>query len=279
MSYKTILIHVDQSSHAPERIRLAAILALREGAHLIGTAMTGISRYVFDSGAINPHDPTLVHHVDYLRKYAQDAVHLFEQLVTQTGVQSTESRLVDDDAAGGLVLQSRYADLVVIGQTDPNAATPGVMPDFPEYVVMHSVRPVLIVPYVGQFNKMITRPLIAWDASITATHAITAALPLLIQVKEVDLVIFNADALGDAHGKDPGTDVALYLARHGVKINVINQNVTFDIGEALLSLAADLGSDLIIMGGYGHSRFREIMLGGVTRTILSSMTVPVLMAH
>ena len=279
MSYKTNLVHVDQSSHAAERIRLAASIALSEGAHLIGAAMTGISRYVFDSGAINPHDPTLAHHVEFLRKYAQDALHIFEKLAEQAGVPSIESRLVDDDAAGGLVLQARYADLVVIGQTDPNSTTPGVMSDFPEYVVIHSARPVLIVPYAGQFCKSITHPLIAWDASITAMHAITAALPILIQAKEVDLVIFNAEGQDDAHGQEPGADVALHLARHGVLINVINQNVAFDAGEALLSLAADLGADLIVMGGYGHSRFREIMLGGVTRTILSSMTVPVLMAH
>lgn len=279
MSYKTILVHVDQSSHAAERIGLAAAIALAEDAHLIGAAMTGISRYVFENGAISPHDPTLAHHVDYLRKYAQDALQSFEKLVVQAGVQSTESRLVDDDAAGGMVLQARYADLVVIGQTDPNAATPGVMPDFPEYVVMHSTRPVLIVPYAGQFKKIGTRPLIAWDASITAMHAITAALPILVQAKEVNLVIFNAEDQDDTHGKEPGADIALYLARHGVKINVINQKVDFDAGEAILSLAADLDSDLIVMGGYGHSRFREIMLGGATRTVLSSMTIPVIMAH
>ena len=92
-------------------------------------------------------------------------------------------------------------------------------------------------------------------------------------------MVFNADDQPDSHGPQPGADVALYLARHGVKVTVISRTISIDTGEALLSLAADLGSDLIVMGAYGHSRFREIILGGVTRTMLSSMTVPVLMTH
>ena len=96
---------------------------------------------------------------------------------------------------------------------------------------------------------------------------------------QTELVVFNADDQPDSHGPQPGADVALYLARHGVKVTVISRTISIDTGEALLSLAADLGSDLIVMGAYGHSRFREIILGGVTRTMLSSMTVPVLMTH
>lgn len=283
MSYKTILVHVDQSKHAAERIRLAAAIARAENAHLIGAAMTGISRYVFDSGAINPHDAVLKHHLDFLHDYARKALQNFEQLAAAAGVNSVESRLVDDDAGGGMTLQARYCDLVVLGQINPDEAVPGLMPDFPEYVVMNCARPVLVVPFAGQlmgkFNQACKRPLIAWDASMTATRAVTAALPLLAQAEQADLVVFNADDQPDAHGEQPGADLALYLARHGVKLNVINQTIELDTGNALLSLAADRGSDMIVMGGYGHTRFREIILGGATRTMLASMTVPVLMAH
>ena len=279
MPYKTILVHVDQSSQAAERIKLAAAIANAENAHLIGTAMTGISRYVFESGAINPHDPTFAFHLDYLRQYAQDALASFEELVKQAGVVSYESRMVNDDAGGGMTLQARYCDLVILGQFNPDEAVPGLMPDFPEYVVMNCARPVLVVPYAGSFTQACKHPLIAWDASMTATRAVTGALPLLAQADQADLVVFNADDQPDAHGEQPGADLALYLARHDVKIILINQTIELDTGNALLSLAADQGADLIVMGGYGHSRFREIMLGGVTRTMLASMTVPVLMAH
>jgi len=279
MSYKTILVHVDQSTHAAERIRLAAAIARTENAHLVGAAMTGISRFVFDSGAINPHDAVLKHHLDFLRDYASKALQLFEQIATVAGVNSIESRLIDDDAGGGMTLQARYCDLVVLGQINPDEAVPGLMPDFPEYVVMNCARPVLVVPFAGQFREPCKRPLIAWDASMSATRAVTGALPLLTQAEQADLVVFNADDQPDAHGEQPGADLALYLARHDVKLTVRNQTIELDTGNALLSLAADLNSDMIVMGGYGHSRFREIVLGGVTRTMLASMTVPVLMAH
>ena len=177
MSYKTILVHVDQSTHAAERIRLAAAIARSENAHLIGAAMTGISRFVFDSGAINPHDAVLKHHLDFLRDYARKALQLFEQIATAAGVSSLESRLIDDDAGGGITLQARYCDLVVLGQINPDEAVPGLMPDFPEYVVMNCARPVLVVPFAGQFHEPCKRPLIAWDASMSATRAVTAALP------------------------------------------------------------------------------------------------------
>lgn len=279
MSYKTILVHVDQSTHAAERIRLAAAIARTENAHLVGAAMTGISRFVFDSGAINQHDAVLKHHLDFLRDYARTALQLFEQIATVAGVNSIESRLIDDDAGGGMTLQARYCDLVVLGQINPDEAVPGLMPDFPEYVVMNCARPVLVVPFMGQFSEPCKQPLIAWDASMSATRAVTGALPLLTQAEQADLVVFNADDQPDSHGEQPGADLALYLARHDVKLTVRNQTIELDTGNALLSLAADLNSDMIVMGGYGHSRFREIVLGGVTRTMLASMTVPVLMAH
>jgi nucleotide-binding universal stress UspA family protein len=97
----------------------------------------------------------------------------------------------------------------------------------------------------------------------------------------VRVVVFDRGNPSGAHGEQPGADVALYLARHGIKVEVSEQAMPKDIdtGNALLSHAADFGADLIVMGGYGHKRFREIMLGGVTHTILESMTVPVLMAH
>lgn len=279
MTYKTVLVHVDQSRHASARIALAANIALSHGAYLIGAAMTGVSRFVYASSAVNPHDVMLSQHLDYLRNYARDALSAFETQVRPMGLAGFEGRLMDDDAAGGMTLQARYCDLVVLGQIDPNEVIPGLMPDFPETVVMNCARPVLVTPTSKPFGQDYQRPLIAWDASMTATRAVTGALPLLKQASQVDLVVFNADDQPDAHGEQPGADVALYLSRHGVKVNVISQTIKLDTGHALLSLAASRGTDLIVMGGYGHSRFREIMLGGVTRTILGSMMVPVLMAH
>jgi nucleotide-binding universal stress UspA family protein len=195
------------------------------------------------------------------------------------GVNSFESHLVDDEAGAGVSLQAHYSDLVVIGQTDLEDPSPATLPDFPEYVVINSGRPVMIVPYAGQFDTVGKRVLVAWDASTSATRAVTAAIPLLKRADIVEVLVFNADDQGDAHGEQPGADIALYLARHNIRVNVVRQKSKIDIGNALLSAATDFASDLIVMGGYGHTRFREILLGGVTRTVLESMTVPVLMAH
>ena len=279
MSYKTILVQVDQSAQSIERIRLAAALADAEQAHLIGTAMTGISRVVFEAGAFNQHDPAFDHHLRALRQYADKSLEIFEVAMEEHPGLSAESRLLDDDAVGGVSLQARYADLVVIGQFDSAAGVPGLLPSFPESVVMNSVRPVLILPGSYRFSALPSRAVIAWDGSLTAARAIAGALPLLRRAVNVRLAIFNPSERPDAHGEQPGADIALYLSRQGVPVEVLTRDTQTDAGDALLSLCADEGADLLVMGAFGHTRFRELLLGGATRQILDSMTLPVLMAH
>lgn len=279
MSYKTILVHVDESEHACERIKLASAVAMAENAHLIGTATTGASRYIQRTRMLAEIDPNFVIHLEFLRKRANRGLEEFETTAQKLGIPSFEKRLVDDEAGGGVCLQARYCDLIVIGQIDPDEPSPVVMPDFPQYVVLNSGRPVLITPHTGQFDMIGSRVLIAWDESMAATRTITNALPLLKRAQIVEVVIFNPETQSQTHAATPGSDVAVYLARHGVKVDVLLRNTEKDIGGALLSLAGELNADLLVMGGYGHSRFREILLGGVTRTVLESMTIPVLMSH
>ena len=279
MSYKSILVHADQTPHSAERIRMAAAIAVQEQAHLIGTAMTGISHVVFETGAFDPHDPAFDHHMRALRSYADKSLEHFEQLADTLPELSMESRLLDDDVVGGMTLQARYADLVVLGQFDAESVVPGVMPNFPESVVMNCARPVMVVPTGWKFSALPSRALVAWDGSMTATRAVTAALPLLRHAAQVDVAIINPGDTPDAHGEQPGADIALYLSRHGIAVNVSVQETRRGPGEALLSMCSDAGADLLVMGAYGHTRFREMVLGGATRDILSSMTVPVLMAH
>ena len=279
MSYKTILVHVDHSRHTPQRIRVAAEIALRDNAHLVGLAMTGVSRYLLDSDTVDQQEPVLLTHISALKKQAEQALEKYEELVRQMGVLSWEKRLVDDEPVGGVSLEARYADLVVLGQTDTDEVLPAMMSDFPEYVVMYAGRPVLIVPYAGSFEHIGKKILVAWDGSMEASRAINGALPFLRQAHEVKVVVFNADKQVNVHGEQPGADIALYLARHGVNVDVLQETTDQDSGNALLSLAADTFADLLVMGCYAHSRFREVLLGGASRTVLESMTLPVLMAH
>lgn len=279
MTYKTILVHVDESDRSNLRVKFAAEIAKAEDAHLIGTAVTGVSRFIYQDGNISASDPNLTIHLNFLRERAEKAVANFNREVETSGVSSHESMVANDEAGGGIGLQARYSDLVIIGQTNHDEPSPSVLPDFPEYIVMNSGRPVLIIPYAGDFNTIAKRPLISWDASRESTRAVTDALPLLKKADVVQVAIFNPKSTPDAHGEQPGADIALYLARHGVKVEVSVHKTSTDIGNALLSLAHDLDSDMIVMGGYGHSRFREMIMGGVTKTILECMTVPVFMSH
>lgn len=276
MTYKTIVVHVDSSTHSEARMRHASRLAVDASAHLIGSAFSGVSRYASpEVGA----ELAIVAARDFaaIRQRNEAALVQFDAIAAAEGVLSYERRIMDDDPAGGLVQQARYADLVVVSQTDLNEPTSAhLVGGLPEQVVLGGGRPVLIIPYAGQFATIGSRALVAWDGSLEATRAIFNAIPLLRSAKAVSIVEFKPT---DAAGREPGADLALYLARHGVRCEVRTESMPIRAGEDVLSLAADLQSDLIVMGGYGHSRFREIVLGGVTETILSSMTAPVVMSH
>lgn len=279
MSYRTILVHVDDSSRAKERIKIAANIALAEHAHLIGAAATGMSSARDQIGGIEPIAPDLKLVLKTQRDRADHALAEFETTVRRMGLTSFETRLVDDEAGSAISLQARYCDLVVIGQSDPTASTLVVARDFPEHVVMNSGRPVLIIPRAGPFVDLGKRPLIAWDASAAAARAVVDAIPFLQHAEAVDVAVFNPEEAAGVHGQEPGADIALYLARHDIKVDVRQRTASTPIGDALLLLATELASDLIVMGGYGHARLREILLGGVTRTALESAIVPVLMSH
>jgi nucleotide-binding universal stress UspA family protein len=240
--------------------------------------MTGVSRFLMP-GSIAMGGPMIADQVELMRDSAERALVKFDALADQSGVASFERRLVHDDFDGGMALQARYADLVVLSQTDPDESLPGGWNDLPEYVLLNSVRPVLVLPYAGNWEHTGSNVLVAWDGSMEATRAVTAALPLLKTASRVTVVVFNAQARWGTHGEQPGADLALYLARHGVPVEVSATRTGQDAGNALLSMAAGTDADLLVMGGYGHTRFREMLLGGVTVTILREMTLPVLLAH
>jgi nucleotide-binding universal stress UspA family protein len=276
MRYKTIVVHVDRSEHSEERMRHAARLAARADAHLVGSAFSGIARHA-DPQAEMILALTAPREAAALRQHNEQALNRFEAIAAAEGVASIEHRLLDDDPAGGLVLQARYADLVVVSQTDlDDPAAAHLAGPLPAQVVLGSGRPVLIIPHSGHFATIGSRAIVAWDGSIEATRAVYAALPLLQQANGVAIITFRPSA---AAGPAPGADLALYLARHGVQCKVHDEPLAIHAGAELLSRAADLQCDLIVMGGYGHARLRELILGGVTETILGSMTAPVLMAH
>jgi len=278
MGYKTILVHVDTSPAASDRIRLAIGLVQAAGAHLVGSALTGVSRFV-TPGMVACGDVRLAERCAALHRNAAQALSHFDALVREAGLASSEARLIDDDVDGGMAVQARYCDLVVVGQSGSGAVTPDLRDDLPEYLLLTSARPVLVVPHAGHPRPLVGAALVAWDGSAEALHAVTGALPLL-RAASGTIVIGFGDGTGrvDDDG-DPCARLATWLARHGIAARPGHPPSGGDVGEALLSTAADMGAALLVMGGYGHARYRELLLGGVTATVLRAMTLPVLLAH
>ena len=171
---------------------------------------------------------------------------------------------------------ARQFDISVVAQAEPDAVGPERL--IVEAALFDSGRPVLIVPYIQKTPLKLGRAMACWDGSRSAARAIADALPFLARAKAVEILTVTGEA-----GKSSeleGTDIAHHLARHGVKVEVERQVARdIDVASVILSRVADTNADLIVMGGYGHSRLREFVLGGATRGILGSMTVPVLMSH
>jgi len=279
MSYKSILVVVDHSPHAAHRIELALHLAKAHEARVTGlfVAAQPISAVGFDGGYVP--DPYLTLQRE-LEDQARAAQALFEkQAATFDGV-LTEWRQQIGSVINTICVNARYHDLVVIGQSDPEHVHSGLPGDLPEAVVMGAGRPVLVIPHAGHFDTIGQRVLIGWDAGREATRAVTDALPFLRHAKQVSVMTIGPKISDTAHGESTGSDIALYLARHHVNVEVKREPALgLNPGNVMLSAATDIGADLIVMGLYGHSRMLELVLGGASRTILQTMTVPVLMSH
>jgi nucleotide-binding universal stress UspA family protein len=211
-------------------------------------------------------------------KKARAAVARFEQAAKRAGI-SAESRIVSASISGAAIQLGRMGrrfDLVVVGQPERDKSAAAEVVD--EGVLFESGRPVIFVPFIQKAGFKPGRVMVCWDGSRAATRAIADGLPLLQKSEQVEIVMI-------AGGKPKsdeiaGADLGQHLARHGLKVDV--KRITspdIDVPSTILSYAADSSADMIVMGGYGHSRLREFVLGGVTRGMLEAMTVPVLMSH
>jgi nucleotide-binding universal stress UspA family protein len=284
MSLKDILVYLDATPRCEMRLRLAASLAARHGAYLIGLFIAEVPAAELFRGATMaflPVSPEQV--VDRMRSEAFAAAKpieaAFREQLRTEGLNG-EWRQADGNRAAILAMHARYADLTVVGQPNRYQAHEPSEDAMLEAVLMSSGRPVLVVPFAGQFDSLGKRVLVGWNASREATRAIHDALPFLVRADNVTVLAINPRQGADGHGEVPAADICAHLARHGVKAEAAH-TVARDIsdGEALLSYAADIGADLIVSGGYGHSRVRETIFGGVTRTLVTEMTAPVLLSH
>lgn len=205
------------------------------------------------------------------------AIARFEQAASRAGI-SYETRLLNTSISGAASELGRIArrfDMAVLGQPRENATSDEVVD---EGVLFESGRPVIFVPYIQKAALKLDRVMVCWDGSRIAARAVADSMPLLHKAKAVEVVI-----VGDKPSRAdevPGADLGEHLARHGLNVEIKRlTSAGIDVASTLLSYAADASTDMMVMGGYGHSRLREFVLGGVTRGLLESMTVPVLMSH
>ncbi|MBX6747324.1 MAG: universal stress protein, partial [Acetobacteraceae bacterium] len=270
MQLKDILVHLDATEQARTRLRLAADLARQHDAHLTGLLVVDVMLPAI-TGADMGGGAMLAELLEQMRQDAlADAAKVeaaFREQLRRDGI-AGEWRQVEGPTPEIVALHARYADLVMLGQEDPDAGLPTAGPVI-EQALFNTGRPVLLVPYAGRFDTLGRNVLIGWNASREAARAVNDALPLIAQAETATVLAINPRRGLDGHGEEPGADIARHLARHGVKVKVEHTTAT-DVsdGEVLLNYAADLSADLLVIGGYGHSRFRELVLGGVTRTLL-----------
>jgi len=280
MSIQTIGVHLDAAEPCAARVDLAIRLAAAHGAHLVGLAPTGEPDLLATMSSAAPDALELIAlSARFLRERADALALDFAERARAAGLPSHEARVVVGEPLDAVVRLGLGCDLLVIGQTDRRASPEGVAWDFPQQTVLHAGCPVLVVPYAGAFGKLGERVLVAWKDTREAARAVRDALPILRAARQVVLIEVAEGASPDDEARAALTDVQAWLKRHGVESSVRFESGVAEAGDVLLSRAADLGSDLIVMGAYGHSRIREWVLGGVTRHLLSQMTVPTLMSH
>jgi nucleotide-binding universal stress UspA family protein len=273
-----ILVHVDQSPRAQMRLDIAAELARQHGAHLTALQVIDVAMPVMALGD-GGGGAVIAELLEQMRQSALVAgVKLkvaFEAALARDGIMG-EWRQVEGTAREILALHGRYADLLVLGQDDPESDSDGLL----EAVVFDSGRPVLAIPFAGSFKTIGKRVLVGWNASREASRALHDALPLIAKAETVTLFLANPKRGLDGHGEEPGADLARHIVRHGLKVEVAKV-IADDVPDSalLLNHASDMGADLLVMGAYGHSRLREFILGGMTRSLLREMTVPVLLSH
>lgn len=275
--YKTILVHLNDERRAPSLMAAAVSVANRFNAHLIGL-------YVYPAMPTLP-PVAIPYGGDILNRLVKAAHEEAERIRAIFNEATAGQQLVPEwrslkaahtDLAVIAMEHARAADLVIASQTDPDWDLSPVL-DFPERMALECGRPVLIVPKVGVYKSIGERILVAWNGKREAARAVFDAMPLLARADSVRILSIESQA---EEGTLPDTEITATLARHGAKVTIARTVApATSIADEILNRVSDESADLLVMGAYGHSRFRELVFGGVTRGIARQMTVPTLFSH
>jgi nucleotide-binding universal stress UspA family protein len=280
MTYKTILVSLNEIPRLPQLIDAAARLGGAFDAHVTGLYVVPAVQF-YPSVGYEAMPQYFDGNQVYFKDHARAAEEAFTRTMSANGVRH-EFELANGaspDVADDVVARGRCADLILLSSISPDQPA-GVEPDFVEQIVISSGRPVIILPVAGEARLNMDRVVLAWDGGREAARAAFDATPLLKMADRVFITRIDPQKERGLKNAVPGIDLAEMLARHGIKAEVKNISAAGeDAGHALITCASDEGCGLIVMGAYGHSRLREYIFGGTTRHMLQSMDRPVLMSH
>jgi nucleotide-binding universal stress UspA family protein len=277
MALKDILVHIDRTPHCEKRVKIALKIASRQGKELTGLFAQGNAYLESRTSGLDKRRKQHEKTSEKLR--AQ-----FQLLADEAGVEllweTAPFDRSEETVTDHLVFYAQHSDLVIVGQHDEEVHDGSIPKDLAERLVLETGRPVLIIPYAGTFKTLGKRVVIAWNTARESVRALNDAIPLMQDAKKVKVIAINPRGKGKRHGKVPSTDIVRHLARHGIEAQADHFSTEgVDEGNLLLNCVSDERSDLLVMGAYGHYRFRELILGDATKEILEHMTTPVLMSH
>jgi len=279
MDYRSLLVHIDDSDQSDVRLDIAARLARKLDAELAGAYLVPTRELTPFTSAMLPD--AMVQQRLHESGDAQARAELrFRAAAEREGLMAVDWSAPAGPPIDAAISHARYSDMTILGQAQPTEAHAAFANDLVRSVLMSSGRPVLIVPHAGEFASIGETVVIAWKEARESARAVADALPFLERARKVVVVSISAPRDESVRETLSDAGIAAFLARHGVAAEVRHEVAEdIDAGNLLLSRAADLEADLIVMGAYSRPRLSEFVLGGVTRVMLQAMTVPVLMSH
>jgi len=279
MQYKNILVYLDQGASNKERVNTAIAIAIAHSAQLTGVIVNALPNpSILKRLGIGKGDALM----EQARVNAQVTIERFQLQTDKAGVEADTQVIecLEGKAPEKLARMARIFDLSIMRQANPDKPNASFIAELSEEVMFSSGRPVFFMPYIGAHNIPCKTGLIAWDGSKAATRAVHDALPILEMMEKVTILIVDADKIEHYTDLKPGEALSRHLSAHGIN-NVVSRipRGQTSTSTVILNEISDTGADILVMGGYGTPKLREIMLGGVTRTLFECMTVPVLMSH
>ena len=286
MGLRDLVVLLDGSARDEARLAVAVGLARRHDAHLTGLCPIEMLLPADMSLALGGYPdlwalPNFAKQMEgQARSKAATIEASFRELLRRESVKG-DWQLETGSLIPAVIHRAHAADLIVVGQADPDNPLPAPARTLIEDILMTAGRPILLIPYAGQFETIGSNALIGWTSTRESARAVHDALPLFTPAAKVTVLTIESSRAEPDNDVLPTAEIAEHLARHELNVSAARTVVTDGLSPAdvLLDYASDIGADLLVVGGYGHSRTREMIMGGVTRDLLRHMTLPVLMSH